>query len=373
MTTATAPVRLSLEGSVEKITAPDSSVDEVVANHCLELVHTSQAAEYVADLFRVLRPGGRVRVVVTDFGAVAAEVCRLAKDPKASTSMPVMGLLYGTPEKPVRSAFNEDGLCYVLARAGFVAMRRSSSGDTEIAVEAIKPTPVLADNGRLLKRIGAVATMPRFGSTDTAKDITLVCERLGIPYIKSSGAYYDMGIERAITAAIEAGYEYILTIDYDGGFGPEHVVALATYMEMYPEADAIAPLQIGRESTRALFFKEDGANQSELDKVLIPVKHAHFGLTMLRAKSFEKMTRPWFHHTPDPKTGWWTEDRVDADVAFWLKWTDVGNTVFLAPRLAIGHLQLVMTWPTHDMQVIHQSINDYEKNGPPKNARIGWL
>jgi hypothetical protein len=63
--------------------------------------------------------------------------------------------------------------------------------------------------------------------------------------------------------------------------------------------------------------------------------------------------------------GIWDEGKVDADINFWNNWNKAGNTLYLAPRVIVGHMQELVSWPTHDMTPIHQTCSDYDKSGIP--------
>jgi hypothetical protein len=59
---------------------------------------------------------------------------------------------------------------------------------------------------------------------------------------------------------------------------------------------------------------------------------------------------------------------VDADVAFWHKMTAAGHSIGVTPHVAVGHLQLMVTWPGFDLKPVHQYANDYQQNGPPSRS-----
>lgn len=95
-------VRL-LEGNAETIPLPDQSVDVVTSNGVLNLVPDKRAA--FAEVYRVLRPGGRLQIADIALGHPISAEC--ASDPKLWAECVVGATL-------------EDELTAMLERAGFV-------------------------------------------------------------------------------------------------------------------------------------------------------------------------------------------------------------------------------------------------------------
>jgi len=107
--------------------------------------------------------------------------------------------------------------------------------------------------------------------------------------------------------------------------------------------------------------------REEMDGETIPLASAHFGLTMLRAAALQDLPKPWFAHVPDEHGGY-GDGRTDADVAFWRRWQEGGRTLHLANRIAIGHLELMITWPDRRFQPLYQHKSAYDAAGKPEGC-----
>jgi hypothetical protein len=101
---------------------------------------------------------------------------------------------------------------------------------------------------------------------------------------------------------------------------------------------------------------------------LRPIDTAHFGLTLLRTEKLRALPKPWFMPTPDAE-GRWGDGKVDEDIGFWENWRAAGNTLFLANRVAIGHMETVARWPGQDLQAIRQPMSEFnETKKPPEGV-----
>jgi hypothetical protein len=47
-----------------------------------------------------------------------------------------------------------------------------------------------------------------------------------------------------------------------------------------------------------------------------------------------------------------------------------GNSLHLANRVAIGHLELLVKWPDINLTTFHQSVTDYQQNGVPEECWV---
>jgi hypothetical protein len=225
------------------------------------------------------------------------------------------------------------------------------------------------------RRMTAVMSMPRLAFATNMFSALQAFAPLQIPFEKVEGAWWDQCIERVISTHVDSA-EYIFTLDYDSAFRPEHVHQLAVLMEEHPEADAIVPVQFKRCDSMHLFrpidrvtgqYRTGAMTLDEFDAPLVPIGWGHFGLTIFRASAFKKMTHPWFYGRPAPD-GTWGEGRTDADIAFWEKFRAAGNNVFLAPHVAIGHLELMAAMPDQTLQKFHVHAEELQRKWP-ENAR----
>ena len=368
---------------------------EVRASHVLEHFGHRETFAVLTDWVRCLAPGGLLKIAVPDFRKIIAAY--EARDPLAEA------YCYGgqTDELDFHKAgFDEDSLRGAFEALGLVDIQpwndgardcsslpvslnlcgRKPGGDTQQTTpdepEGEPETEVIQAQVDL-SGILAVMTAPRLGFTDASHVHYKAFGGLGVPLIRSGGVFWDQGITRIIEQAIEQGVRYVITLDYDSLFTKEDVVRLLWIMDTHPDLDAVAALQMRRELNSPLFhtgkvkkageWTELTLGADDLDKETLPCVTAHFGLTVFRASSFERVGKPWFHAIPDAE-GSWGEGRMDSDIAFWHRWQQAGNTVATALRVPIGHLELVSAWPDSGMQRRFQNLQDYERTGKPEWA-----
>lgn len=345
----------------------DDSVAEVYASHVLEHFPTKSVQAVIAEWVRVLKPGGRIRIAVPDIREIARHIVEC-------TPINVNGYIYGgqTDSNDFhQTGFDESGLRWYMEKCGLVGIQRWKSEIKDCAALPISLNlegwkPVV--EGDLGSRCRVVATMPELNHTDNRDCATLACVALGINYARTSGAYFDQGMERALEAGLDR--EYVVTMDYDTIFTPDDVRRLVVLMDRYPQAGAIAAMQAQRgPSGKLLIAREPGdcVSEEECGSDIFRVKSCHFGLTIIRTSVLKEMPKPWLHHVPAPD-GTWGDGRVDADVSFWHKMSKV-SPVYVSPRVNVGHMQRMVTWVGANWAPVHQHIDDYRKNGMPANVR----
>jgi hypothetical protein len=274
-----------------------------------------------------------------------------------------------------RSIWNREKLAKVLSMAGWEITGgidgtswRSPDGWLRVVANRVqKPNPRLP-----MSEVQAIMSMPRIAWTDTMGATHLACVKLGIDFLKGVGVFWGQCLQRMMEqVCADPSRKYVLTIDYDSIFDPEDIVRLWQIMETNPDVDALFPLQVGRDRDTCLLsmVNEDGerikrVDAAEFRRQVLPCETGHFGLTLIRTDALRRMKKPWFVPTPAPDGGW-GDGRVDDDIHFWHAFRAAGNNVCVTPRVRIGHLQLIVTWPGEDLRTIHQYCSKYGDEGRP--------
>jgi predicted SAM-dependent methyltransferase len=353
----------------------DGSCEEIRASHVLEHFSHLEVATVVKHWVSKLAPGGRLRIAVPNFQTIA-------EDYLAGKEFNIQGYTFGghcDARDHHQCAFDVELLRELLLDCGIERLHEWTSELNDCAA-----LPVSLNLGGY-KPIGpakycantvAVLSAPRFGPVLHFRCSSQAFGKARVPYQIGAGAYWQQVLCEIMEQQIaEPSVKYVITCDYDTVFCHEDVLELYRLMEACPEADAIFPLESKRASDHALFgiVGKDGkpvpaVSMYRLSCNLLPVTHGHFGLTIFRADSLRSFARPWMVGTPNDD-GRWGAGKIDADIEFWYRWKDSGRTLFLAPRVVVGHLQEMVTWPGADLKPIYQSTNDYDAAGMPQGAR----
>lgn len=220
-----------------------------------------------------------------------------------------------------------------------------------------------------MTKVIAICSCPRLGFMDFMGQSLVAFQHNNVAVHTSFGAYWSQALSEAMKNALAAGYEYIFTSDYDSLFGPAQVRELLALMQDNPDADAICSVQAGRFGG-PLFATDSGTISAvELSKPLAPVATGHFGLTLFRASALEKLQKPWFFKLPSSNDDWAPgSDKVDEDIYFWRNFKSSGLHLYLAPRVAIGHLELLVKWPDEQLGSTYQELSHYREHGPPPDV-----
>ena len=277
-----------------------------------------------------------------------------------------------------RSIWNREKLAKVLSLAGWeiaggVNGTRWEDGDwLRVVARRVKtPIPKLP-----MTEVQALMSMPRIAWTDTMGATHLACAKLGIDFVKGVGVFWGQVLQRMMEQiCADDKRKYILTIDYDSIFDAEDIVRMWQIMEQNPDVDALFPLQIGRDREHCLLSMVDGDGKrmtrveaTEFRRQVIPCETGHFGLTFIRTDALRRMAKPWFLGVPNAEGGW-TGEKTDDDIYFWKRFSESGNRLCVTPRVRIGHLQLIVTWPGEDLRTIHQYVTKYQDDGRPAECK----
>lgn len=347
----------------------DGSIEDIRASHVLEHFPHRQIADVLKEWTRVLAPGGQLRIAVPDFA-------KIAEGYLAGNEMPTEGYVMGGQIDGAdfhKALFDEAHLKEALAAAGLVLLRPwVSELDGDCAALPISLNLGGTKPRQSRPRVRGVMTTPRLGFNDMWNCAMMALPKLGIDFTSVNGAFWDQCLTSAIERQLaDEQADYILTLDYDSVFHAGHVAQLLQLAMVRPDADAIAPLQANRHTERPLFGASPATpvlsgngvevqiDRAEYEQDLVPVRQAHFGLTLLKVSALRDTPQPWFCGQPNG-AGRWDDGKIDPDISFWRKWEDMGRSVFLAPRVTIGHLELMVRWPDQNMSPIWQSAKDWE-------------
>lgn len=349
----------------------DNSVDAVRGSHVLEHFPHGQIADVLKEWVRVLKPGGEIRIAVPNFEWIAENY--MAGQPINTQGYVMGGQVDGADFH--KATFDKRSLTQQLAAAGLMLIREWKSELQDCAALPVSLNLCGTKPHQSAISVSAVMSVPRLGFLDNMFCSFEALPPLGIKLRRYTGAFWTQCIERVCEEALaDDQSDAILTLDYDSIFSRRDAAMLMQLMCCHPEADAIAAVQSGRGKDLPLFTirGDDGKNASGTTSDtfaddLAKVSTAHFGLTLIRADKLRNMPKPWFRDIPAPD-GSWNEGRVDADINFWRQWEVAGNSLYIANRVPIGHLELQVLWPGSDLRAISQPVSDWRSNGKPKDA-----
>lgn len=219
----------------------------------------------------------------------------------------------------------------------------------------MKPVPV---------RIMAALSLPRLAFTDPLF-LVMQLVKMNIEVRKHSGAFWEQSLSALLYQAVEEGFDYVLTVDYDSVFKPIDVWHMLQMMQQRPDVAAIFPVQYRREQDQLLVGIEGSNGQvttAAFAEQLTPATMGHFGLTFIRVSALKDMPHPWLRSEPNAE-GKWDAGKIDADIVFWNKMRAAGHLICCASRVVIGHLQQVITWPGEDYLPVQQYVTQYFGDG----------
>jgi hypothetical protein len=333
----------------------------------LTKIKTEEAIAWLRGIAEQLKDGGELRLQVPDLDGVI----KAYEHGEAETEAMLLG-------DGAKSIWNREKLSRVLNLAGFEVSRGRDGWSwnetrTKLSVVARKfsrPSPSFP-----MKDIECIMSLPRVCWTDTQGEVHQAAHKLGFKVTRATGVFWGQSLQRLFEIALKSlETKYILTVDYDSIFDAEDIIRLWQVMESNPDVAALCPLQIGRDKETPLFSVrgEDGSLLKEMGEDhlftdALDMNTGHFGLTLIRTDAIREMKRPFFQGIPSPN-GDWGEGRVDDDIFFWNRLREAGKRICLCPRVRIGHLQNVVTWPGEDCRAITQYLTDYHDNGRPRQC-----
>lgn len=353
----------------------DGTVEEIRASHVLEHFSHHDVLAVLQGWVAKLAPGGLIRIAVPDFERIATNYLE-------GRAEMVQGYVFGGHVDELDwhgCGFDEELLTEMMLAVGLERIHRWTSEAKDCAslevslnLAGYKPSgPATHCEGTV-----AVLSAPRFGPLLHFRCAFRAFSKAKVPYMMFNGAYWHQVLSESIEESIEQeDTRYVLTCDYDTVFSHQEVLELYRLMEALPQADAICPVQSKRGGGRPLFTIRDENGKGattlpgyQIDRQVLPISTGHFGLTIFRADSLRSLPRPWMNSAPSPE-GRWGEGKTDADIAFWRYWKVAGKTLFLAPRVVVGHLEEMIAWPGRDLKAIFQHPKDYDTGGMPEGAR----
>lgn len=358
----------------------DGSVDEIRASHILEHFGHREVPEVLKEWVRILKPGGVLKIAVPDFDYLVQH---------RHDELPLESYLMGGQSDQNdyhKSIFSERKLRDLMRYVGLTDVTRWQSEIQDCAslpvslnLQGVKRADIeqTATRVEVKAKVSAITSIPRLGWNDHWGAVwqALRTPEFNIPLFKFGGAFWEQGMQRGLNAMLENGTEWALCLDYDTLFDASDVKEILTLAAMYPEADAIVPVQVRRNNDQFLFSMKDefgnlrrSADITEFDPDLTPIETGHFGMTLIKLAALRDIPKPWLWSQPD-ENGDWSDERCDADIYFWRKFRAAGKKVFQANHIKIGHLQIISSWTTNDWQIKHQYLSDWTENGKPEECR----
>jgi hypothetical protein len=186
-------------------------------------------------------------------------------------------------------------------------------------------------------KVCAVMSAPRLGFVDNFQSGLDSFNFLRIRLKIAQGAFWGQKLQAAMEEEIAAGYEVVITTDYDSIYNAMHVMAVLDGIAQ--GYDCVMPLQVKRHDHETMPFAHP-------DKGFTI---GHFGLTAFRVEALARVPKPWFVETPDER-GSWNGEHEDGDVYFWRRWAECGNGIGRLANVAIGHLESMVMWPGSRVQ-----------------------
>lgn len=362
----TAAAELGIEDREYRIEA----VEEIRASHVLEHFRQSDIQKVLCHWHDRLRPGGVLKVAVPDLDK-ALSMREQAEGRGNGHWMDEIAnrwpqyITGGWQDENDRhgALFTAAGLKQRLEMAGFEDVQpweTSAEPDlarhpVSVALRARKPEG--ADPVGTIKMC-ALMSVPRLGWQDHFGCALRALSPLHMPIRTFTGAFWEQCLQTGLENCVRDGIDWVLTIDYDSLFTAEDVDKLIGHVGNNPNIDAIAAIQCRRGMAYPLMTVK-GRTNIPLTNVPVKVDTAHFGLTIIRLDALKDMPRPWFEGKAGEGGSWTHYSRVDPDISFWHKWRDHKKTIYVAPDVRIGHLELMASEFGDDGEVKYVRVKDW--------------
>lgn len=334
---------------------PADSVEEIRCSHMLEHLSFGEVQEAFREWNRVLKPGGRLRISVPDVRKVIASI-----DKDENWRFHLMGGQTSADDFH-KSAFDDELLRAHFDSFGFDDVQTWHSPNTDCAAH---PSSLNLEGFKKklleIRKVKAIMSVPRVGWNDAWHSISSALRPFGIAIETFNGVFWGQCMQRAFQNAVADGVDWLLCIDYDSMITAKHVEEMLAILSAHPEIDALAALQTRRGGDEFPLMTIAGQTKIEVTGEPIKVATAHFGLTLIRVKCLSDVNKPWFKSEPDAN-GEWGDDRFDDDIWFWHQWRKAGKTIYVAPDVRIGHLQLMVSEFDEDMNPRHVHVSDWRK------------
>lgn len=355
----------------------DASMDEIRASHVLEHFSHRVVPDVLREWVRVLRPGGRMRLAVPDFG-------RIAEWYAGGEKRDVQGYVMGghvDGDDAHGTIFDREALVEAMRHAGLIGMRRwtqdpkecrdCSTLDVSLNIEGWKAVRV--------PKVRMIMSIPRLAFTNTMFCVSEAAVKLRWDLFKHMGVWWHHGLTSLMEQSISEGYDYVVTVDYDTVFHAYDALSLVEHMEVDRSIDVLCPIQTKRNQDHVLLSMKDAEGRpitriddpTTMDVHAVDINTGHFGLTAIRCESLARMRKPWFVEQPDDADGW-GDGRMDADIHFWLQARKSMMRTCACPQVAVGHLELMVAWPDRQWHSIHRHVEDWDANGKPAGTWPVW-
>lgn len=378
------PVDLKESGGgidARKLPYEDGSVDEVYSSHMLEHFSFYETDRILAEMVRVLKPEGILRIAVPDMEKIAKNVLELEKAGDTNGIRDLAMIAYGAhsdatdihhnhfTEKSLREAMNKAGIGMVTKFEPFIP-DDCSNHPVSLNLEGVKRWWPRVEN----PTVTCVMSQPRF--TFTGHEIRMIelAKKCDFNIQPCMGAFWERDMNTAIIEAIKNSDPHFLFFsDYDSVFEVEDYQMLLEAIQADPTMAAIGAVQMSRHNDKPLVFE----NHREYEGDVCRVDFQHFGLTIIRREALEELALtldgPLFWSIPgrdaNGKWDWDQWSRSDGDITFWRNLKLLGMKVCQHNKVCIGHIIQAIKYPKGSGRGVQlQPIENYWKSGKPKDA-----